>query len=99
MARKKKEEPNIVLGFEIGKVYKIVGATAIRKEPKFNSGIKLNAVVMTDGKKHNLNFNGELDPGTPVLCKEVVKGAGDQIWVRCPSGWVIGYANGEKLLV
>lgn len=98
MARKKKENPNIVLGFEIGKVYKIVGATAVRKEPRFNAPVKLNAILMTDGKRHNLNFDGELDAGTPILCKEVVKGVGDQIWVRCPSGWVIAYAQGQTLL-
>ena len=99
MARKKKEEANIVLGFEIGKVYKVTGATEVRKGPGFNQSVKLNAILMTDGKRHKLNSNGQLDEGTPILCKEVVQGAGDQIWVRCPSGWVIARCGGKIFLV
>ena len=101
MPRKSKKQienqPEIVLGFEIGKIYKITKATSVRKEPGFNKSVKLNAILMTDGKRHKLNSNGELDPGTPVLCKEVTEVVGN-IWVRCPSGWVIAKCRDEIFL-
>ena len=74
-----------------------MNSTAVRKGPGFHNGVKLNAILMPDGKRHKLNSDGELDAGTPILCKEITEVAGN-IWVKCPSGWVIGYSGGEILL-
>ena len=97
MAKKTNTLVNSKPEFKIGEVYKTTDSTAVRKGPGFHNSVKLNAILMTDGKRHKLNTNGELDAGTPILCKETAEVAGN-IWVKCPSGWVIGYCDGRTLL-
>lgn len=98
MARKQKQQDkDTKLTFEIGKIYKLTRAAAVRKGPGFHCQTKLNAIQMTDGKRHKLNFNGELDEGTPILCKEVAEVVGNT-WIRCPSGWILAAANNEQYL-
>jgi len=50
--------------------------------------------LTADGKKHDKDKDGALDKGTKVTCK-AVKTAGNNIWMKTPSGWITAYHNGK----
>ena len=50
-----------------------------------------------DGRKHDKDGDGALDKGTVITCQEV-RQVGDDIWIRCPSGWVAAYYNKNEYI-
>ena len=80
--------------FKVGKLYTLGVELNVREGPGTNWPKKKWNQLTTDGKKHDKDRDGALDPGTKVTCLEVKK-VGANIWIRCPSGWLAAYFNGK----
>lgn len=84
--------------YKVGGVYTVSVRSAlnVRKGPGKNHDLIGFRNLTPDGKAH-ANHYGALLNGTKVTVKEV-KIAGDQIWLKIPSGWICG-KDGAKILV
>ena len=80
--------------YQVGKLYTLGVELNVRTGPGTNWPKKKWNQLTTDGKKHDKDKDGALDPGTQVTCLEVKK-VGANIWIRCPSGWLAAYFNGK----
>ena len=56
--------------------------------------VKKNSQLSADGRKHDKDKDGALDKGTRVTCQQI-KNVGQDIWIKCPSGWVAAYYQGK----
>jgi hypothetical protein len=83
-----------VLKYLVGKNYTLQAEMKVRKGPGLNYGVKKRSELTADGRKHDKDGDGFLDPGTVITCLEV-KQIGANIWIRCPSGWIAAYHNGH----
>lgn len=89
MSEDKKTLPTYI----IGRNYTLLDNMNVRKSPS-TLGTRLNHFELTaDGQKHDKDNNGSLDKGTVITCKEVSE-ADNEIWLRCPSGWICAYKEG-----
>lgn len=66
--------------------YEIVASDLIVRKTPGGSAVG-HAGLTTDGKKHDKDNDGALDRGTRITVKEIYQN-GNDIWGRCPSGWV-----------
>lgn len=84
--------------YKVGGTYTVSVRSAlnVRKGAGKNYDLVGFRNLTPDGKAH-ANHNGALLNGTKVTVKEV-KIAGDQIWLKIPSGWICG-KDGAKILV
>lgn len=76
--------------YTVGKQYTLQTELRVRIGAGTTCRFKTHAQLTADGQKHDVNLNGCLDKGTVITCLEV-KNVGDDIWVRCPSGWIAAY--------
>ena len=83
-----------VPAYRAGANYTLQAEMRVRTGPGTSYPAKTNAQLTTDGRKHDKDRDGCLDKGTVVTCLEV-KNLGTEIWIRCPSGWIAAYRNGE----
>ena len=84
--------------YKVGGVYTVSVRSAlnVRKGAGKNYDLVGFRNLTPDGKAH-ANHNGALLNGTKVTVKEV-EIAGEQIWLKIPSGWICG-KDGAKILV
>jgi len=84
--------------YKVGGVYTVSVRSAlnVRKGAGKNFDLVGFRNLTPDGKAH-ANHYGALLNGTKVTVKEV-KIAGEQIWLKIPSGWICG-KDGAKILV
>lgn len=80
--------------YTVGKTYTLQANMVVRTGPGTNYTAKTHSQLTTDGQKHDTDKNGSLDKGTKVTCQEVRK-VGNDIWIRCPSGWIATYYSGN----
>lgn len=80
--------------YKVGSNYTLQVELKVRKGPGTGYGIKSHSQLTTDGQKHDKDSDGALDAGTVVTCQEV-RQVGSDIWIRCPSGWVAAYYQGD----
>ena len=66
--------------------YEIIASDLIVRKTPGGSAVG-HAGLTTDGKKHDKDNDGALDRGTRITVKEIYQN-GNDIWGRCPSGWV-----------
>ncbi len=85
----------------IGKVnYKVGSTYTLQAEVKVREGAgtayraKSHSELTEDGKNHDADGDGCLDKGTRITCKDV-KVAGEDTWIRTPSGWVAAVHGGK----
>ena len=92
-----KDEPQ-ASPYKVGGVYTVSVRSAlnVRKGAGKNYDLVGFRNLTPDGKAH-ANHYGALLNGTKVTVKEV-KIAGEQIWLKIPSGWICG-KDGAKILV
>lgn len=83
--------------YKIGKNYELQVELNVRTGPGTNWPKKSWNQLTTDGKKHDKDRDGALDPGTVITCLEI-KTVGANIWMRCPSGWLAAYFNGKTYI-
>lgn len=66
--------------------YEIIASDLIVRKTPGGSAVG-HAGLTADGKKHDKDNDGALDRGTKITVKEIYQN-GNDIWGRCPSGWV-----------
>lgn len=66
--------------------YEIIASDLIVRKTPGGSTVG-HAGLTSDGKKHDKDNDGALDRGTRITVKEIYQN-GNDIWGRCPSGWV-----------
>lgn len=72
-------------GYSAG-TYEIIASDLIVRKTPGGSTVG-HAGLTADGKKHDKDNDGALDRGTRITVKEIYPN-GNDIWGRCPSGWV-----------
>lgn len=80
--------------YTVGKTYTTQVEVNVRKGAGTSYAKVGYSGLTSDGKKHDKDKDGALDKGTTVTCKEV-KSVGNDIWIRCPSGWIAAYYDGN----
>lgn len=80
-----------------GCTYTLQAEMKVRTGAGTNYRAKCYSELSADGKKHDSDKDGALDKGTRVTCKEV-KTAGNDVWMRTPSGWIAAVYQGRKYI-
>lgn len=78
--------------FEKGHEYVLQDEMSVRTGPGTNFPRKTWYQLDVQDKNFDLDKDGALDKGTKIVCLES-KNVGDEVWIRCKSGWVAGYHN------
>lgn len=79
-----------------GTVYTLQVDLNVRENAGTEYKIKKFNQLTIDGKKHAyIQENAVLKKGTKVTCKEIIKKSNGDIWLRIPSGFVVGFYKGE----
>lgn len=81
------EKPVQGSAYTVGRVYTLQAEMRVRIGPGTNYRAKTYKELTADGRKHDADKDGALNKGTRVTCKEV-KNAGNNVWMRTPSGWI-----------
>jgi hypothetical protein len=79
--------------YVVNKTYKTQVLLAVRSGAGTNYAKKTYSQLSSNARI-NATSDGYLKQGTSVTCLEVKK-AGDDIWIRIPSGWCAAYYKGE----
>lgn len=85
---------NKIPSYKIGHTYILQVELKVRTGAGINYKAKKNSQLSADGQKHDRDKDGALDKGTVITCQELKK-VGNDIWMRCPSGWVAAYYQGK----
>lgn len=80
--------------YRTGETYATQAELRVRTGPGTNYLSKRHEQLTPDGRKHDADRDGALDPGTRVTCKQVAYDGAD-IWIRTPSGWLAAYYKGN----
>ena len=83
--------------YTVGKNYMLQVELKIRTGPGTDYPAKTHRQLSAGGQSHDADGDGALDKGTVITCQEVRK-IGDDIWIRCPSGWLAAYYNGKEYI-
>lgn len=83
--------------YTVGQVYTLQVELKVRKGPGTSYAAKTHSELTDSGKTYDTDGDGALDAGTKVTCKEVSV-VGNDIWIRCPSGWLAAYYNGNTYI-
>lgn len=75
-----------------GQNYTLKVPVNVRKGPSVNYPKVGYNNLTPDGKRHDRDRSGSLDAGTVVTCKEVAY-EGQNVWIKCPSGWLCAIEN------
>lgn len=83
--------------YTVGKAYTLQVELKVRTGPGTNYAAKNHDQLTVDGAKHDSDGDGALDKGTVITCKEI-RNNGDDIWIRCPSGWLAAFYNKNQYI-
>lgn len=83
--------------YTVGKTYTLQSELKVRKGAGTTYAAKKYSELTSGGKASDKDKDGCLDKGTKVTCQEVKKVGGD-IWIRCPSGWLAAYYQGNTYI-
>ena len=81
----------------VGNKYTLQVRLKVRTGAGTNYPVKSHSQLTADGQKHDKTNTGCLDAGTVVSCLEITI-VGNDIWIRCPSGWIAAYYNGNQYI-
>lgn len=81
----------------VGNKYTLQVRLKVRTGAGTNYPVKSHSRLTADGQKHDKTNTGCLDAGTVVSCLEITI-VGNDIWIRCPSGWIAAYYNGNQYI-
>lgn len=85
------------INYTVGKNYTLQDEMRVRTGPGTSYRAKSHNELTTDGKRHDGDRDGALGKGTKVTCLEV-KYTGNDIWIKCPSGWIAAFYNGTQFV-
>lgn len=80
--------------YYVNKNYTLRVELNVRTGPGTGNRKKKHTELTADGRRHDRDKDGALEAGTRVTCLEVAKDGAD-IWIRCPSGWIAAYYQGQ----
>lgn len=80
--------------YKVGNTYTLQVELKVRTGAGTNHRVKKRSELTTDGRNHDKDGDACLDPGTRITCQQV-KNVGSDTWIKCPSGWIAGYYQGE----
>lgn len=83
--------------YKAGTVYTLQVELKVRTGPGTNYTAKKHSELTAGGQAADQDKDGCIDAGTRVTCQEV-KQVGDDIWIRCPSGWLAAYYSGKTYI-
>lgn len=78
----------------VGRNYTLQVELKVRTGAGKNYSAKKRSQLTVDGRKHDKDGDGALEKGTVVTCQEVIN-VGDDIWIKCPSGYLAAYYQGK----
>ena len=81
--------------YKVGKEYKLTDEMNVRTGPGTNYSKKKYYQLTTGGQKADKDKDGALDKGTVITCQQTKAINGDEVWMRCPSGWIAAYYKGS----
>lgn len=101
IANSKPAEPvNINLpSYIVGGLYKTKTELNIRTGPGTNYAKKTHNQLDANIKVFDRNKNGAFDKGIQVVCLETKIIGSDEVWMRCPGGWVCAYFKGSTYII
>lgn len=101
IANSKPAEPvNINLpSYSVGGLYKTNTELNIRTGPGTNYAKKTHNQLDANIKVFDRNKNGAFDKGIQVVCLETKIVGTDEVWMRCPGGWVCAYFKGATYII
>lgn len=80
--------------YAVGENYTLQTELKVRTGPGTNHSAKTHNQLTSGGQSHDTDNDGALDKGTVITCKEV-RQVNEDIWIRCPSGWLAAYYCGN----
>lgn len=86
-----------VPNYKVGSTYTLTEELSVRTGPGTNYTKKKNYQLTSGGQAADKDKDGALDKGTTVTCQEI-KSEGDEVWMRCPSGWIAAYYKGKTYI-
>lgn len=86
-----------VPAYKVGQVYTLQVELKVRSGAGTSYRAKKYEELTVAGKKCDADGDGALDAGTRVTCQKIAK-VDDDIWIRCPSGWLAAYYNGNTYI-
>lgn len=82
--------------YEVGETYEVkADKLNVRTGPRLSAKKKTKSQLTSDAKKH-ANAKGQLLEGTEVTVKRRKTRKNGRIWLKIPSGWVLGYTGSKK---
>lgn len=81
----------------VGENYVLQTELKVRTGPGTNYSAKTHSQLSAGGQSHDADSDGALDKGTVITCQEVQQN-GEDLWIRCPSGWLAAYYGGSTYI-
>lgn len=81
--------------FEKGKEYKLTSELNVRTGAGIKYSKKTYYQLSASGKGHDKDKDGALEKGTVVTCQETKVINKNEVWMRCPSGWIAACYKGK----
>lgn len=91
------KEVSAVPAYKVGTVYTLQVELKVRTGPGISYRAKKYEELTDSGKKCDADGDGALDAGTRVTCQKIAK-VDDDIWIRCPSGWLAAVYGGKNYI-
>jgi len=83
--------------YKIGNTYTLQVELKVRTGAGTHYSVKKHSQLSIDGRKHDKDKDGALDKGTRITCQQI-KNVGQDIWIKCPSGWIAAYYQGKRYI-
>ena len=80
--------------YTVGKNYTLQVELKVRTGAGTGNAAKSHSQLTSGGQRCDKDKDGALDFGTVVTCQQV-KNVGKDIWIKCPSGWLAAYYQGN----
>ena len=79
----------------VGTNYTLQVELKVRTGAGTNYRAKRHSELTSGGRTHDNDNDGALNKGTVVTCQQVAK-IGNDVWIKCPSGWLAAYYQGHR---
>lgn len=84
--------------YVVGKTYTLQTELKVRTGPGKSYPAKVHGQLTSGGQSSDKDKDGALDKGTKVTCQQVQK-SGNDIWIKCPSGWIAAFYDGKAYIM
>ena len=81
--------------YNVGTNYTLQVELKVRTGAGTNYRAKKHSELTSGGRAHDTDGDGALNKGTGVTCQQITK-IGNDVWIKCPSGWLAAYYQGHS---